>query len=318
MILPFIFSFVLASVVRKLATKLENFTGLGKRSGGVVCLIIVYLSVLLLVFLPVRWLVLNLPDYISRFPIFYGEKIKPMIEHASEVVRRNLNEATYEIFENILIKISESFSQILGKIAGWTAKGFIKIPEMFFMAFVIVLASFFICFDYQQISGFIKKQLPLNVVQGLTKLKTAVYDSALKLLGCNIIMIAITFAQLFLGFLLLGVERPLLISAIIAFLDALPMIGVGSVLIPWAIIAIFNSKQYFGIGLIVLFIITSLVHSILEPKILGKKMGIHPLISLIAVYIGVKTGGILTSICMIFAISILKYLNQNDVVRLYK
>jgi predicted PurR-regulated permease PerM len=103
----------------------------------------------------------------------------------------------------------------------------------------------------------------------------------------------LTFAMLFSGFLMLGIENSLTLALIIALVDILPILGVGTVLVPWSVILIVNGESELGMGLLVLFIAIYLVRQYAEPKIVSAQMDVHPLIVLFAMYAGLKLAGIL-------------------------
>ena len=91
----------------------------------------------------------------------------------------------------------------------------------------------------------------------------------------------------------LNVGYPLLIALGIAFSDALPILGSGTVMIPWAIISAIQGDLKLAIALVILYIIISIVRQILEPKMISSKIGIHPIFTLIAMYTGYKVIGII-------------------------
>jgi predicted PurR-regulated permease PerM len=88
------------------------------------------------------------------------------------------------------------------------------------------------------------------------------------------------------GFLIIGVKYSVLFAFIVALLDALPLIGVGTVLVPWSIYNIIFGEVRLGVGLAVLFIIHAVLREFIEPKIVGKNLGIHPIVSLLLLYAG--------------------------------
>ena len=94
----------------------------------------------------------------------------------------------------------------------------------------------------------------------------------------------------FMGF---SIKYPLLMALFIGFVDALPILGSGTVMIPWAIICAINGDINLGIAIIVLLIIMSVVRQILEPKLVSKNIGVHPIFTLIAMYTGFKVIGII-------------------------
>ena len=95
-----------------------------------------------------------------------------------------------------------------------------------------------------------------------------------------------------LKFVGMNVKYPLLIALAIAFVDALPILGAGTVMIPWAIISALNGDFRLGISIIIVWILMSVVRQILEPKIVSGKIGIHPIFTLIAMYTGFRVIGV--------------------------
>lgn len=91
----------------------------------------------------------------------------------------------------------------------------------------------------------------------------------------------------------LNIEYPLLAALGIGFVDALPIFGSGTVMIPWAIITAFNGDYVLAISILVLWIIMSVTRQFIEPKIVSKQIGIHPIFTLIAMYTGFKFIGVL-------------------------
>lgn len=102
----------------------------------------------------------------------------------------------------------------------------------------------------------------------------------------------ITFAEMFLGLTFLRVPYAFLIAWGIALIDFLPLLGTGAVLIPWAVVSFFMGDMRLGMGLLILFGVSSLVRQFTEPRLLGAELGLHPLVSLLAVYAGWKLFGV--------------------------
>ena len=89
------------------------------------------------------------------------------------------------------------------------------------------------------------------------------------------------------------IEFPLLAALGIGFVDALPILGSGTVIVPWAVISGLNGDIKLGIALIILYVIILIARQLLEPKIVSNKIGIHPIFTLISMYTGFKFIGII-------------------------
>lgn len=96
-----------------------------------------------------------------------------------------------------------------------------------------------------------------------------------------------------MNFMGMNVEYPLLAAIAIGFVDALPILGSGTVIVPWAAIAAIDGDIKLGIALLILLAVISVARQLMEPKVVSKQIGIHPIFTLIAMYTGFKAIGIM-------------------------
>lgn len=103
----------------------------------------------------------------------------------------------------------------------------------------------------------------------------------------------VTFCIITLGLLLLRIPHAPLVGLIIALVDAVPLLGTGTVLVPWAVIQLVSRQYTTALGLFILYAAAALTRTVLEPRMVGKELGLDPLITLVALYIGFRLWGIL-------------------------
>ena len=106
------------------------------------------------------------------------------------------------------------------------------------------------------------------------------------------LIMGLTFFELFIGFTVLGVKYSFLAALGVALVDILPIFGVGTVLVPWAILMFLTGDQFLGVGILALWAIISVVRQFAEPKIVGKSLGISPVLTLLATYAGLRLFGV--------------------------
>jgi len=111
-------------------------------------------------------------------------------------------------------------------------------------------------------------------------------------LRSQLILSALTYVITLSGFLLLGIKYPMAIALLVCIVDIMPILGTGSVLVPWASYLILTGDWYTGIGLIVLFLFITVFRRVIEPKVLGDSIGISALAALISLYVGLKLAGV--------------------------
>ncbi len=208
--------------------------------------------------------------------------------------------------EAVVASVSEAF-------AGFAARFVGAVPRFFLFLIVSLIAVIYFSLDLERVNGFVKSKLPDKFTAALVRFKNGIFGVGLKYARAYIIIMMITFAICFAGLLLLGVRYALLIAVIISVLDILPIIGIGTVFIPWAVFELAIGSRSLGAGLIVLFLIAEFVRQLAEPKIIGKNLGLHPIVSLILLYGSYSLFGIVGILLIPCAVVILNALiNKND------
>lgn len=213
----------------------------------------------------------------------------------------SLTQPSLPIFgDKIPIELRERISEAVGKLldtafsrlAGWVTSLVGALPGALLFLLVTVIALIYFAFDLERINAFVKSRLPKKLSSRLSKLRFGLFESAKKYLRSYVLLALITYITLLVGFLILRVENAVLTAFFVSLLDALPIIGVGTVLIPWGGIEIILGNHFLGIGLLVLFVINSVVRQLAEPKLLGKSLNLHPVLMLLLIYAGYALFGL--------------------------
>lgn len=195
--------------------------------------------------------------------------------------------------ESVGVDIIKSFGDIIAKKAPSVIGGAAELfPKLIFFFTVFIFSSVYFLADYDKIKDFCKRKLPHTVFEKISKIKKKTISTVCGFLKGYFLIMLLTFGELLLGFFILGVDYALLIAAITAIVDILPILGVGSVLLPWALFAFAQGNLSRAVGLCVIFVIISAVRRFAEPAILGKKAGLHPLLSISCMYLGYNLFGV--------------------------
>ena len=187
-------------------------------------------------------------------------------------------------------KIGEALGSVVGallaEVGGAVAAFAAKIPEGVFFAVVLLIATVYFSVDLERVNRAVMGLLPERAREVLRGYKASGLRVGLKYLRSYAFLTLITFAVVLAGLLILRVDYALLLAALIALLDALPVLGVGTVIVPWSIAAFASGKTALAVGLLILLAANEILRQFLEPKILGKNLGIHPLLTLVLLYAG--------------------------------
>lgn len=197
--------------------------------------------------------------------------------------------------EELTSKITEAIGSMLSSVLAWLGEAVTTVvaavPNAFFFLIVTLISLVYFSLDLERINALCRSVLPRKVTQAMAKLRDAVFFVIKKYISSYLIIMLITYLTMLLGFLALGVNHAALIALIVAALDILPVIGVGTVIVPWSIIEIIAGSKFVGIGLLVLFVINTVIRQLAEPKIVGKSLDLHPIVTLILLYVGYRLLG---------------------------
>lgn len=232
-------------------------------------------------------------EKISRLPFFSGED--------ALTLRQKMTETLSEFLQNFLMDLAS-------RLPAWVAKWVGAVPQIFIFFAVTVLSAVYACADYQKLTEIAKTYMPEPWLDTGRKLLSSLGKTAMTFARSYLLIFIFTFAALFLGFSLLGEPYAFLFALLTAVVDSLPIIGMGVVLFPLAIYHFMIGNTAYGIGMIVIYLVLSLARQMLEPRLLGAGMGIHPLWMLMAIYIGFRLFGIPGMLIAPFSLAIIKNL----------
>lgn len=217
--------------------------------------------------------------------------------------------------ESVLLALAEKLSGSVLPILG----GLIAfVPNALLAIVIVILSTYYFAADFHRINRFIIAQLPEKSVKNLRLFREEFVDTILKFLRAYGLITLITFLELFVAFTILGVKFAFLIALVVSVIDILPVLGTGTVLIPWAIFLLLIGDYYTGVALIIVYIVIAVIRQIIEPKIVGKYIGLYPLLTLVAMYIGLKVMGVLGLLVFPIVIIIVKKLNDDGKLHLFK
>lgn len=294
---PFIFGFMIAFTLKPVVTKLVKVFGDQKY----LLLIVVVLFYTLVGFLLV-WGVLKgvgmVGSLAETIPVFYSSTIHPMVlsflQWFEAVVERLDPAISEQISPMIDIAVENITSFLPGFVTGVASRltAFLtSVPSLLISILIAIISSFFFATDYQNIVSGMLNLIPQPQRNLLLDVKDGLVSVLSKYLRAYAILMTLTFVELSFAFLVLGVSNPFGLAFIIACVDILPILGTGSVMIPWAIIEITVGNRELGFALAVVYVIITIIRNVLEPRVVGKQIGLHPLLTLVCIFVGLKLFG---------------------------
>ena len=193
-------------------------------------------------------------------------------------------------------------------VLGLAAKILSWIPEIALFLVTTVLSAYFFAAQEPAIHSFFQKHLP-QTWRGRIKTVAKRLKSALGgYVKAQLRLSVVTFGVSAVGLLILKREHAIWLAACIALIDALPVFGAGTILIPLAIVSFFSENTAVAIGLLAIYAVAAISRAVLEPRFLGKQIGLSPLLTLLALYSGFRLFGVLGMIVVPVAAIAMKQL----------
>lgn len=219
-------------------------------------------------------------------------------------------EAMGDILYTMPANISQWALDFLGKAAQSS-------PNVLLFAVTAGIGTYFISASFPRTTAFLLAQVPQGLRDRLSGFGQDMRSSFGGFLRAQLILMAMTFFELLLALFLLKVENALLIALLTAVVDALPVFGTGIILVPWALYCLLLGNSWQGIGLLISWLIVNLVRSCAQAKLLGDQIGLDPLASLLAIYVGWKVWRVWGMLLFPLVLVTLQQLNDKGVIRLW-
>lgn len=343
---PFIIAVLIAMILQKPISAISQKTKIKKGIIGAVSVLLiisVIITAVVLVgyrlFVEFRGLGEYLMDVLSDLPqliktaeAWLFEKIRIL----PDSLEKTITDAVSGIVDNILLATEEKEAasapsmdiggfdlSIITTPLGGLLSTAMQIPTIAASILIGIIACFFITCDYDGFTKMIKNNISEEHCQSISKTKRLLGDILGKMIKSYATLIFITFCEVSIGLnilKLIGVYDGgyiIAVSVVTAIVDILPVLGTGTILIPWAVYNLFTGNIGLGIGLIVLYAVITVVRQILEPRLVSMNVGIHPVVTLFGMYLGVRLFGVFGIFILPITFFLIKALNDEGIIHLW-
>ena len=321
--MPFIIGYLIAAFVQPAVHLLHKRLRMGRRVAGVVTVLLFMTVLALLLSLCVTKCLSELAAVAKVIPVLL-EQLAASVGHISQRISDYVDSLPVSYSATVAKSIGDMSSEVMkiSSISDGTVSFVFnllsKVPGLMLNTVVAVVSACFISMDYGEIRGFVLRQLPEKYQDWACDIKGFFFNTIAKLIRAYLTLMAITFSELCVGLVALRVPHAVTVAAVIAIVDLMPVLGTGTVMIPWALIELLLGQVYLAVSLIVLYAIIVVVRNILEPKIVGYHLGLYPLLTLISLFIGLKIFGFAGMVLFPIILIILKHLHDTGKIRLWK
>lgn len=315
-LMPFVFGFIIAFMLKPLVNKLTSKFG----ENNLIRILVValfYLVIASILVVTIIWSVGFFKSAFESLASLYDSTLLPFTLDAVDYANQQIDQLTPElrtVFENVLNTFVNIAKNFIGSASSFGV-GFLtatvsSIPSLLISILIGIISSIFFTLDYQEIVGSVFGVLPKRWAYLVIEIKNTFFNTIGKYLIAYGKLISLTFVELSIGFLIIGIPNPFGLAFLIAMVDIMPVLGTGTIMIPWFIAEFAMGNTTLGISLAVIYVIITVIRNILEPKLVGAQIGLHPLATLICIYVGMKLAGVIGLFGVPIAVVIIKTMHE--------
>ncbi len=260
--------------------------------------LVIYGVVALLVILLAARAISGITALVQWIPQVYENKLLPiatMVYDWFTAAVHMLNPALLSTLETVLDGAMSALKDLVTYLSGAAVNlvsGLVTgIPNLILSLLTMIFSTVFVVSDYERIAAFASCNVPEAAKKVLTNIRIYLTDTLFVVIRSYVLIMLLTFAELSILFTLFGIENAVLKAAIIALLDILPILGTGGIMIPWAVTSLVLGYTKLGLELFLIYGIVTVIRNYVEPKIVGTQLGLHPIITLVSMFIGLRLFG---------------------------
>jgi len=322
---PFAIAAVIAWAVQRPVRFFESRLPFNKRLCAALTVVLFYALAGFLVALVSTELVTGFVMLIKSLPTIYETKVFPFfveVFHNVEATLVVLDADTLAVLEGIANDFLDSLGSMVSSISVW-AMGLVTsiagaVPGLFIKLVVMIISTFFIAMDYDRLTGFCLRQMDEGTRNLVLQIKEYLVGTLWVCIRSYALIMSITCVELCIGLSLLKIDHAVLVAVLISIFDILPVLGTGGIMIPWVLLTLVQGNFARALGLLAVYIVITVIRNIIEPKIVGSQLGLHPVVTLCSMFVGAQVLGVVGLFGFPIGLSLLRYLNDHGVIKIFR
>ncbi len=295
---PFIIGFLIAFVLKPITCLISSKTSLSRKICGAIVVILTYIIIVIFLWIISSKIVIIIQNIANNNQHFFSLYFMPVIKNLDNIVNNFLNKnfptinfKTDDIFESMIGSLDQTIAETSKALISWIAKFSSTIPSFLIGLTFAITSSIYISSDYVKITKTFNQLVPSKFQKIIETTKNCAIKIVLKYFKAYLLLTLINFSLLTLSFFILKIDNPIGLAALTSICDIIPIFGSIVIFLPWTIYLITIKQFSLAIKICLIFLTINILHGFLEPKILGNQIGLHPVLTLMSVYVGMKLFG---------------------------
>ena len=318
---PLIFGYIVCLILYPLASFLHKRLRFPRAVASIVSMAIMIFVIVFLGTSVVSKVINEAKSFIENSPQLITETVDTIRDWQNhfvaymDIIPDNLRESSDKMLDSFI-------SSLTGMLSSGVKTGSVEVmkflPNTLFVILLGLIFSFFLLNDRRNVEKFIARQFPESVKNRVKIAKTGVLNAIGGYVRAECILMCIVATICVIGLMILGSPYALLLGILISIVDALPVFGSGAIFWPWCIYSVIVGNYNMAIGLAIIDILVIVVRQTLEPRILGNQIGLHPIATLMSIFMGLKIFGIFGFIIGPIILVTIKAMQESDLLPRWK
>ena len=325
LVAPFAIGFAIAYLLKRPIRFCARRLHVSRKTVAIVMVLLFYSTIGLLLALAGIKAFSAAVELVRDLPQLYTLHVEPMLMDIFGGIERSalrMDPALAATLETLWGDFVSSLGQIVSTLSGSAfimlsgAAG--SLPGLFVKLLLMIISTFFIAMDYDRITLFFLRQMSEKTREVFWEIKQYVTGTLFVCIRSYAIIMSVTFVELSVGLSIIGVHNAVAIALLIAVFDILPVLGTGGIMIPWAIITAVQGEFKMALALVIVYVVVTVIRNIIEPKIVGSQLGLHPVATLCSMFVGAQLFGVVGLFGFPIGLSLLRYLNDKGTIQIFK
>lgn len=317
---PFIVALVISFINEPVIKLMEKRLKMPRKFSALISLIITLCVVIAFLFFGVVQIyneLMVLQSNITTYVNSISNELTQTLTRYTELYQNLPYGIPDEINKNLLALIPR-IRAIITSVIGYLINTISSIPKLTVFITITLLASYFISSDKKILVEFFSKQIPENWARNISGVKNSAFTAMFAYFKSQLFLVTLTFFEVSIGLLIIKSDYAITTGLIVALSDLVPIFGTSIIMVPLIIWNVLIRNFQKAIGLVIIYYVGVIMRQILEPKIVGKNLGLHPLVTLIAMYVGLSIYGVLGMFIALMAVITLKSIQESGIMRIWK
>ena len=320
LLMPFVIALLVAWILRPLCRLYRRKTNRDQIYTALVVatVLLFYLIIGGLVTIIVINIGANIAERLQGLPALYTQTIEPGIRglyaSAEDLASRfdpDLEDVVNRVMPEVISSIGSTVTGFsvtaVTRITGFAA----SVPSALLNAAICIISTIFMATSFEAIFRFFKANLPEKVTETAGYVVKSFRNVIMKYGVSYLLIMLMTFGEIAVGLLIIGKPNAILAAALIAVFDIFPIVGAGLILLPWTVITFIQGNIVQGIGMAILYVAVIVIRQVMEPRIVGRQVGLPPLVTLACMFLGTSLFGGLGLFGLPILAAILSNLNDD-------